>query len=992
MAANQNLLVQLLITAKDQSSSVLQAVGQAVASLGRTILDAAKSAVDFQFPTLKASTDDAQRLEKQMGALRAAIDATGGAAGLTAEDIDVMARNLDEATLGSAEGFRNAAVQLLTFKRVGADAFERTLKAAQDLSAAGFGTVESATVQLGKALENPVQGLTALTRVGVSFTAEQQNMIDSFVRLGDVAGAQNVILAAVEGQVQGVAAAAGGGLAGAVDLVGKRMTDLRETIGGVLLPIMTSLNLVFADVVGAVQKAAAEVAGPLKAGAEQAGGALKALGEGIGQFLAGTLRDLASWITNLDWKAVQDGAASVGEKIAGLGQTFKELGSIAGQVIDTIKIGVNGVQIAFNAVVGGLQALVSGFLTGLAEIEGAASKVGLGTLERAAELRARAEEWKAYAAESIAAIQRDASQAGAAFDSLTGKTAQAAAAQRALGDSLPAAELQALNKTLTDYAALADRATVAARQAARDHAAGKIGAQEYGRAITDAAQAAQDLAEAQDAETTRQATAATKEKTAALGAQILALENAAKATDELAQAQAAARQASIRQIQAELELAKARGDTVAIIELTARLTAAEIQDAQALATAKRAEAENLREQIAKREALAVAQRSNSAAAAEELALLRAKLAIADAEAGAAEATAQKLQVKNQATAESTAQMEKNTAALQENAQQSQETAGAVREQAKSYTLMEDAAMGALRELSGLSAGMNSLVSTMLRVNDAGDSFGHNFRGELGKLNLQLEQTNQAIQHNLRIIGPYRDAFERNVDVANAARKAYLEQAIAATELAGRLADTAEGADTSTRALQSLVRQGTGAVQSMQLLDQQTLDRLKTELEAANERLRAMQEEADDARAALARLDAEIAAERGETEKAALLRQQLEYQQALAELEAKQSAARAAGNRELMALYDEQARKLAELNALKEKNIKADEAARRAQTTERASPASSSGGQGAGAPSGAIRTYNLNLVGANGRNLSATTTTDPAGFLDELERAAARSLG
>ncbi|MER2602913.1 MAG: hypothetical protein ABTR27_11190, partial [Candidatus Competibacter phosphatis] len=64
-------------------------------------------------------------------------------------------------------------------------------------------------------------------------------------------------------------------------------------------------------------------------------------------------------------------------------------------------------------------------------------------------------------------------------------------------------------------------------------------------------------------------------------------------------------------------------------------------------------------------------------------------------------------------------------------------------------------------------------------------------------------------------------------------------------------------------------------------------------------------------------------EQGDTEKAALLKQQLDYQQALAEIEAKRAQAELEGNRELVALYDEQIRKQNELNALKEKNIKSD---------------------------------------------------------------------
>jgi chromosome segregation ATPase len=143
---------------------------------------------------------------------------------------------------------------------------------------------------------------------------------------------------------------------------------------------------------------------------------------------------------------------------------------------------------------------------------------------------------------------------------------------------------------------------------------------------------------------------------------------------------------------------------------------------------------------------------------------------------------------------------------------------------------------------------------------------------------------------------------------------------AAQRLTEQLQEMADGGQINMNALALATR---GVSGQFDLLDQQRLDNLQSAIDAANAKLRQMQQEAEDARANIARLNAEIAAERGETEKAALLKQQLEYQQALADIEAKRSQAELEGNRELVALYDEQIRKLNELNALKEKNIKAD---------------------------------------------------------------------
>lgn len=169
--------------------------------------------------------------ETQQFTTEAVIKATGAAAGKTGKDIEDLARNVALGTLASRQEARAAATQLLTFKSIAGDNFDRTLTAAQDLAASGFGTLTSSTVQLAKALEDPVQGLSALRRVGVSFTPVQRNMIKNFMDMGQVAEAQNVILKAVEEQVGGAGVAAGKGLAGAYDTLSENTGILLERWG-----------------------------------------------------------------------------------------------------------------------------------------------------------------------------------------------------------------------------------------------------------------------------------------------------------------------------------------------------------------------------------------------------------------------------------------------------------------------------------------------------------------------------------------------------------------------------------------------------------------------------------------------------------------------------------------------------------------------------------------------------------------------------------------
>lgn len=187
-------------TSSDQiSASMRRLVGAiaatfSAAAIGRSMQNAVRAFSDF---------DRQQRVTEQI------LRATGNASGVTARQIEEMAQRIGRATLASTQEVRDAANQLLTFRSVSGETFERTLNLAQDLATVGFGSITSATQMLARALEDPAQGLNSLRRAGVSFNAEQRRIIDGFIEAGDVANAQREILNAVEKQVGGAGAAAG---------------------------------------------------------------------------------------------------------------------------------------------------------------------------------------------------------------------------------------------------------------------------------------------------------------------------------------------------------------------------------------------------------------------------------------------------------------------------------------------------------------------------------------------------------------------------------------------------------------------------------------------------------------------------------------------------------------------------------------------------------------------------------------------------------------
>ena len=216
----------------------LGSLGAGLARIGPAGLVAA-AAIGGIGLALQAAFQEAAEADRSQRRLEAVLKATGHAAGLTAREITSFADGLEAATLATAEGVQDAAAILATFRSVSGETFTRALTLAQDLAAVFGQDLSSAATQLGKALEDPQQGLTALRRVGISFSDSQRELIATLVETGRQADAQRVILDALEQQVGGAGAAEAGGLTGATNRLGDAWGNLLEAIGRT--PAVTSV-------------------------------------------------------------------------------------------------------------------------------------------------------------------------------------------------------------------------------------------------------------------------------------------------------------------------------------------------------------------------------------------------------------------------------------------------------------------------------------------------------------------------------------------------------------------------------------------------------------------------------------------------------------------------------------------------------------------------------------------------------------------------------
>ena len=227
---------------------------QELDKLGRSIGNFAKTAAvgigvgaaalgGFAVSAIKAA-EEAQVENQRIEAIAKSMNLFGDQTSTVVKRMDEYASSVERATAIDGGQIKEVQAKLLTFEELARSAdtvggsFDRATKAALDLEKAGFGDASSNAVQLGKALQDPIKGLTALTRSGVTFTEEQQDLIKEMVRTNRTAEAQDMILGAIERQVGGTAEATATSSA----KMAVAFEQVKEAIGIALLPLFERLT------------------------------------------------------------------------------------------------------------------------------------------------------------------------------------------------------------------------------------------------------------------------------------------------------------------------------------------------------------------------------------------------------------------------------------------------------------------------------------------------------------------------------------------------------------------------------------------------------------------------------------------------------------------------------------------------------------------------------------------------------------------------------
>lgn len=181
--------------------------------------------------TLGGLFEAVKQEELAFAQMQAVLQSTGYAAGMTSEELDNMSKQLQRTTLFGDEVIMTGQNMLMTFTNIGKDVFPQATMAMLDMSQALGQDVKNSAIQLGKALNDPIQGATALRRVGIQLNEQQQQQIKTYMELGQIQEAQKVILGELATEFGGSATRAAQTFTGQIQQLINRSDDFLQAFG-----------------------------------------------------------------------------------------------------------------------------------------------------------------------------------------------------------------------------------------------------------------------------------------------------------------------------------------------------------------------------------------------------------------------------------------------------------------------------------------------------------------------------------------------------------------------------------------------------------------------------------------------------------------------------------------------------------------------------------------------------------------------------------------
>lgn len=185
---------------------------------------------------------ETREAEQEQAQLAAVIKSTGEAAGWSQDKLNTMADIMSKASIFDAGEINQAQTRLLSYTGVVGEEFPRAMQAAIDMASRMGMDVKQAAETVGKALDSPKDGLSALSKQGFRFTDDQKALVEQLQATGRTAEAQAIILGALESSYGGAAFAARDTFGGALSALQNNINDLLTGDSGSMVKLKASVE------------------------------------------------------------------------------------------------------------------------------------------------------------------------------------------------------------------------------------------------------------------------------------------------------------------------------------------------------------------------------------------------------------------------------------------------------------------------------------------------------------------------------------------------------------------------------------------------------------------------------------------------------------------------------------------------------------------------------------------------------------------------------
>jgi hypothetical protein len=190
--------------------------------------------------------DASRDQEIAVARVTSAIQTQGFTSGVTTKQAEELASQLQKTTGVTDELTLESSALLLSFKNIGSDVFPQAQKAVLDMTSALNGgritteTLKTQSIQLAKALDDPIKGLASLSRTGTTFDNNTKKQIKTLAEQGKTFEAQTLLLNEINKQYGDTASIES--YEKSQRALQSAIGDLSEEIGFIFLPLMKEMT------------------------------------------------------------------------------------------------------------------------------------------------------------------------------------------------------------------------------------------------------------------------------------------------------------------------------------------------------------------------------------------------------------------------------------------------------------------------------------------------------------------------------------------------------------------------------------------------------------------------------------------------------------------------------------------------------------------------------------------------------------------------------